>query len=471
LALVLLASLEASVDVPSTEAQKQEVGRCDGVDLRPDMNIQAAINARGPGTTFCFRPGIYRLTKPLVPKDRQRFISVGRSVLSGAKPLTSFEHSGPYWIAHGQTQQHPTNPQGVCRPETYTGCMYAEGVFIDDRNLWQVTSLSELAPGSFYFDYAADAIYLADDPSGHDVEASIAQAAFGFSAARGVEIRGFLVEKFANPAKYAAVGSFGAKHWLIVGNELRLNHGMGICAGSRSVVRENHVHDQGQLGFCGSGRDGVFERNEVAFNNTEGFDWRWEAGGAKWIGTTDLVVRMNQFHDNTGHALWTDTGNVGTLYQRNRIRRNAGAGIYHESSGSATIRANVVVGNGYLADGWDRAGILVGASRNVAIIDNVLRGNGWGIFAKQHGSPPPLVEGIRVIANTIVMCEGYTGIELDQGVDAPRVFRRGVNRFEDNRYQVGSGDVWWRWRQEARTWREWRRLGHDRHGRIRGIDC
>jgi parallel beta-helix repeat protein len=449
---------------------KPSGARCRGIAIRPGDDMQHAIDSHPEGSTFCIRRGIYRLTEQLHPKDGQRFVGVRRPVISGARVLSSFVREGPYWVATGQTQEHSTNPQGVCTP-TYTGCMYAEGVFFDDRNLWQVTSLAEVSPGTFYFDYLQDKIYLADDPQGHLVEASVASSAFASWPARRVLIRGLVIEKFATPAKWPVLGGWDAENWRIENNEIRLSHGIGICAGSGTMVRGNKGHHQGQMGVCGGGKKIVFKDNVVAHNNTEGFVGGWEAGGSKWIGTTKLLVRNNRFTGNLGPGLWTDTNNVRTRYIGNRIEHNAGPGIYHESSSAALIRDNVVVGNGKGAGGWDRAGILIGASNHVEVFDNVVRRNGWGIFAKQHGESP-LVSQLFVHDNLIVMCDGSTGVELGVGIPENGIYSSRGNRFERNHYRVGtSKTTWWTWLQDGRTWSEWRSYGHDTKGTVRPAKC
>jgi len=435
------------------------------------MNIQPIIDAHPEGATFCIHRGTYRLTDPLEPKTGQRFLGVGRPVISGAHILSSFIPREPFWVATGQTQENPTNPQGVCRPSSYTGCQYAEGVFLDGRNLWQVTSLEDLVPGAFYFDYSADEIYLADDPASRTVEASTVSHAFASWPARKVVLRGLVIEKFATPAKGSAVGGWAARNWLIEDNQVRRSHGIGVCVGPGTVVRGNRVHHQGQMGVCAGGRGIVFENNMVTHNNTEGFEWGWEAGGSKFIGTKGLLVRGNRFSHNAGTGLWSDTGNSGTRYLGNRIEHNAGAGIYHESSSSAIIRDNIIIGNGKQAGGWDRAGILIGTSTNVEVSDNIVKRNAGGIFAKQHGANP-LISNLFVHDNLIVMCKGSTGLEVGQGIEADDVYASTRNRFERNDYRVGTDQAtWWRWLQEARTRAEWRQFGHDTKGTFRSAKC
>jgi Right handed beta helix region len=444
---------------------------CAGVDVRPGRSIQAAIDAHPAGTTFCLK-GIHRLRVPLLPKDDQRFVGARAAVLSGARVISSFEKRGAYWVATGQTQE--SVPVGFCLPASYDGCGYAEGVFIDDRNLRQVTTLGALSSGKFYFDYAADEIYLADNPKGRRVEASTATTAFEASSARGVEIRNIVVEKFANPAQSPAL-QLGVA-WIAIRNEIRLNHGVGLASGSNSVIRRNDVNHQGQLGLSGYGASGALVvRNEVAYNNTEGFDTNWEAGGSKWVNTRNLTVRGNFVHDNVGNGLWTDIDNIGTTYERNRVVHNTGVGILHEISYDAVIRDNRVARNGIVNTWVDGAGIMVAHSPNVKVYRNWVFENGDGIVLKQsdRGSGlygPYIVRNAFVHHNEVTMCEGITGAARTGDTDE-LIYDRN-NRFEDNAYFVDSlRAARWMWHDVAITKAVWRLQGNDRTGSFATAVC
>jgi hypothetical protein len=447
--------------------------QCSGVAVQPGTNIQAAIDAHANAATFCLKPGIHRIGDSLRPKEGQKFIGEPGAVISGSKVVSSWTPEGSFWVASGQTQQSP--PAGECEPG-YSGCRYAEGVFLDDTNLWQVTELAELSSGEFYFDYPNDRIYLADDPTGHTVEASVADEMFDAWGVYGVEVRGLIVEKFANPASTPALNS--REDWVVIGNEIRLNHGIGLAAGSQGIVRGNYVHHQGQLGMSGYGSVGALvEDNEIAFNNTEGFEINWEAGGTKYVKTTGLIVRRNWVHHNYGHGLQTDIDNVGTTYVRNRVEDNDGVGILHEISYRATIHHNYVARNGSVTEsGLDGSGILVASSSNVEVYGNRLERNADGLGVKQDargsGSHGRYVsKNFYAHHNVIVMCEGHTGAMRSSAV-GPAIFGKRNNRFEKNRYRIGSpGGEWWHWRNTPRTVQEWKGYGHDRKGRFRTAAC
>ena len=56
-------------------------------------------------------------------------------------------------------------------------CRRPDDVYFDNRPLRRVMSLADLGPGEFYFDYPNDTVFIADNPSGHTVEAAITRKA------------------------------------------------------------------------------------------------------------------------------------------------------------------------------------------------------------------------------------------------------------------------------------------------------
>ena len=87
-------------------------------------------------------------------------------------------------------------------------------------------------------------------------------------------------------------------------------------------MRKNYIHHNGQLGLAAAGNGIIVEDNEIAYNNTHGFSYWWEAGGTKFVRTENLIVRRNHSHHNIGPGLWTDGNNLNTLYEHNRVTDN-----------------------------------------------------------------------------------------------------------------------------------------------------
>lgn len=293
--------------------------------------------------------------------------------------------------------------------------------------------------------------------------------AFSGTAVR-VTIRGLIIEHYDSPLSEAPITCRSAGYWIVEDNEIRFNSHEGLQAGPRFVVRGNFIHHNGQLGIEGAGEDILIEANEIAFNNTGGFDPYWEAGGTKFVFTINLVVRDNYVHDNSGPGLWTDINNVNTLYERNRVTDNFGPGIFHEISYNATIRANTVEGNGFGYTGWvDGAGILVNSSPNVEIYDNAVRYNNDGIAGIQadRGSGtqgPWVLKNLSVHHNTIAMATGQTGIVRMGGLSDPVWGADWNNRFDYNTYTLNAGDEYYTWDPWTVSRAGWRAAGQDAHG-------
>ena len=442
---------------------------CKGRAVSPASDVHAVVAAAGDGATLCFRAGVYRVTTPIAPRDRQTLQAEPGTVINGSSILNGFRRVGRVWAMRGLLPKNPKR-YGECRPRTYLGCQYGEAVFYDGEPLWRVMSLGEVGPGRFYQDYGNNKVWVGDDPAGHTVEQAVAEDLINSQAA-AVTIRGFVLEK----AKMSGIQSGDNEGWVIEGNEARLNHAIGIDTGlhaPRSVVRNNHAHHNGNVGIGGGGSDTLVEHNQLDHNNTMGFDQFWSAGGGKWVWSTRLTLRGNYVHDNAGPGLWTDIDNRFTVIEGNRVVNNAGPGIFHEISYDAKIRANTVIRNAFdqIYDDWYvGAGICVAESSNVEVYDNTVAGNANGItlvMQERGGGRHGRYEARNgyVYDNTIIMTEGSTGLANNTGDSVYWADRN--NRFEGNTYMVDSlSAARWLWEgNRARTKDEWTALGNDRNG-------
>ena len=81
---------------------------------------------------------------------------------------------------------------------------YPETVFVDNKPLKPVDALSKVVPGTFYFDYDADKIYIGDNPTGHTIEAGKLADAFHGSA-QNVTVKNLVIEKYDPPLQNGAV--------------------------------------------------------------------------------------------------------------------------------------------------------------------------------------------------------------------------------------------------------------------------
>jgi len=434
-----------------------------GIPIYPGDNIQAFVDANGPGATFLLKAGVHRL-QSIRPQNNDTFLGEAGTVLSGSRLLTSFGRSGSYWVASGQTQQGINN-FGECKA-AYPLCTFPEELFFDNVALQPVASLAAVGPGKWYFDYGGDKIYFADDPTGHVVETSVTPSAFQ-PTADNVTISGLTIRGFANVAQQGAIDGDGRVGWIASNNDVGNNHGVGIVVDSGGQVLHNYVHANGQLGISGHGDGVLVQDNEISYNNRAGYWANWEAGGTKFVGTTNLVVRGNWAHHNNGPGLWTDADNIYTLYENNTSEDNERVGIFVEISYATIIRNNIVRRNGFEhADYIWGAGILIAGSPNVEIYGNTLDGNADGIGAAQQNRGtgkygPHEISNLWVHDNTINNTVGWTGMVQDIGDLS--YFTSRNNRFDSNHYLL-KGTYPFAWMNGERTEFEWRQYGEDVNG-------
>ena len=411
LTAVLTRSDGTSVDLQVTFS----VGSSDLPDgavlIRTTDHAAQIASQHGAGTTFVFETGLHRGVS-ISPQSGDVFLGSPGAVLSGAKVLSRWNTGGGFWYVGGQTSQ--LLGTGGCwfneDGSRYDACTYPEQLFVDGAPWWQVSSLSQLAFGRWYFDYASDRVYIGGNPAGRSVELSTVANAFKGSASH-VTISGLVIEKYANRAQTGAIEGSGGSRWTVSSNVLRLNHGFGLRIGTRMQVLNNNVHHNGQIGIGGIGDYVLVQGNEIAYNNTAGFLVQWEAGGTKFVLTDGLVFRDNWVHHNEGRGFWADIENINMLVVGNLSEYNSYGGIVHEIGYSAEIRDNVSRYNGHGFGAWVwGAQILVQNSSDVVITGNDVTvaasggGNGITVVNQNRGSGtygPYVSDRVTVTGNTI----------------------------------------------------------------------
>lgn len=438
------------------------------------MDVEALISNAANGSSFIFEAGTYRNVS-IKPKDGMSFVAQPGVVFNGSEVIDSFVEQDKVWVAVGITAQGRVH--GECIDEAPM-CSAPEDVYIDSVLSQQVENANDVGPGKFHIDYEADILTIGDDPAGKVVELSTTQNAFRGTAS-DVTIDGFVIEKFANPAQTGAIQTMDneglGRRWRVANNVVRLNHGVGIKVGAQSLIEQNEVYANGQLGIGTgpNGFDNVIRDNEVYRNTTIGFSGGFETGGMKLTTQSRLLVERNYVHDNGGPGIWVDINNIDVTVSDNVVDDNLGPGIFHEISYRAIIKNNKVSGNGF---GWTQwvygAGILIAHSQDVEVVGNIVKDNRLGIIGVQQdrGTGPYGEHELRnllVRNNIIVASDGSTGIAEDIGVDA--VFSEWGNRFEANTYYVDV-ESYFRWRGKMFDFDAWNEFGNDGAGQVRSLD-
>jgi parallel beta-helix repeat protein len=320
---------------------------------------------------------------------------------------------------------------------------------------------------------------------------SAAYAIYGDSASRGpsdVTVRGFVIQDFKTPLQRGAIEAFNGPDWIIQNNHITKNAAAGVATGDDVRVLENLIDHNGQEGFSAQGDGGLYQGNEIAYNNYNlAVDAEWEAGGGKAWATKNLTFKSNYVHDNGGPGLWADTNNINTTFDGNTISSNWGPGIYDEISYNALIINNTITDNGMpsspgggqrLGWAWDagiqlrRSGAL-SASSPVVISRNTVTNNYNGISliqsprsgcngagdAGQYGRCD--VQNVLVENNWVTMSQGATGAYQDGAGNG--IFTTQNNIFRNNYYCVASAthpndgysNGWFGWMNDSTDFSTW----------------
>ncbi|MFB3922523.1 MAG: right-handed parallel beta-helix repeat-containing protein [Terriglobia bacterium] len=420
-----------------------------GIQLSPGADIQAAVNANPTGTAFVLAPGVYRL-QSVVPKSGNVFSGQAGAILDGAVLITNWQQGTNNWVAQVSGITQETSYRGVC-DSTHPVCMYPEDLFFDAQPLTRVAGLSQVATGTWYLDYGTSRVYVGTNPSGHVTEMSALRSAFR-GAAGGVTIRNLIIEKYASIAGYGAINAISdaggpSSGWIVDGNEIRFNHGMGLRISNAMKVTNNIFHHNGQMGLGGSGSGTLIENNEIYTNNTAGYKYGWEAGGTKFTFSTNLTIRGNYSHDNNGPGLWTDINNDYVLYENNRTTRNVMAGIIHEISFHATIRNNQIENDGFASGGpsiWYGSGISISNSSDVEVYGNTVTNSMTGIGGIQTdrglapSGTPYTLKNLNVHDNTVTQQTSCAAGIVKSSAYDDSVFTSWGNSFRNNTFVLSD---------------------------------
>jgi len=445
-----LTAIAVSLLLPLSAAATDTVS----VTLNPGDDIQAAVDAHPPGTTYILQAGTYRM-QSIVPKNGDVFDGKSAAILNGSRLLAVFERKGNVWVASDQTQKGYVLETRTCQ-RGFPRCSRPEDLFVDDKPLRHVDSMYEVTRGAWYFDYRKNKVYLGDDPAGKMVEIGVTPRAFGGEASN-VIVRNLTVEKYAAP--HSAIDATSGNAWIVENNLVRLNHSLAVDAGPNSKIIRNKLVQNGQQGYGAGGKNFLFEGNEIANNNYAGVDFEWEAGGGKATEIPDgAVIRGNCVHGNDGPGIWADENVRGLIIENNVVFDNSANGIMYEISYDGIIRNNLVANNGKKKFGWFWGPqILVAGSSNVQVYGNRIDvpaeyGNAITIVA-QDRSPYPVAVGNQIFNNTIIMrgTEARVGAATDVSSYTTLVATK--NTMRQNEYHVANlATAFWHWNNRDLSW-------------------
>jgi parallel beta-helix repeat protein len=256
--------------------------------------------------------------------------------------------------------------------------------------------------------------------------------------------------------------------WVIENNEF-VNNGIGLHHGNTTQVRRNLFHDNWQYAIESYQSSGsVIEDNDFSFNAARASEFPGDAGASKWLGTTNMTVRNNDFHDNFWSAIWFDYANMNVLIENNRVVNNRGSGVFYEANGQGIIRNNVVSGNA-------REDVYLSESHDVEVYGNTIATLRRGVSLFQDGARVPTWElgndyihdnSVTVLPVSGALAVSLSCLNLTATQCSAYSTSRGI-RFEGNDYDVPAtaGSDWYA-AGALRNWPGWQAFGFDMTGSV-----
>jgi parallel beta-helix repeat protein len=304
---------------------------------------------------------------------------------------------------------------------------------------------------------------------------------------RGAVILGGVFQHFGNETAPSASPVILRRNWVVRGTEFKDNFNAGLAIqGDHARVSNVSTHDNGRYGLvvtaactgCRGPSGVIIEDTEIAFNNTRRLPTNDDAGGTKFSGgTSGMIVRRNEVHDNYGAGLWWDGHSKKAQVYGNVIRDNRNAGILYEISfGGTKIHHNILSNNG-VGDGsvdWTLNTQLVVASsdgsrggRGILIYRNRIDGTAYPLGIVTHAGRS-VTKQVRIHDNLLILRTPSTRVGGDDGSGSGEMFRPSAgNRFRANTYRVVDPEAaYWAWNGEILTWPDWQALGHDVKGTV-----
>ncbi|MCC6240377.1 MAG: right-handed parallel beta-helix repeat-containing protein [Phycisphaerales bacterium] len=511
----------------------------EGSEGSPLKTISAAVSKLRAGDTAMVRGGVYReavkiqtsgtaedpITVQAVPGEV--VVVTGADLVSGWEKIEDAKKR-PIWR---KTPWKAWEKYGGNLPDSSKSRSQGPQLIVDHQLYRHVAGIDELFPGSFCYDTVeGGAIYLwmvpprssqqaivdpaaqwwdnpvdlsSDDPNQHQVEASVRATNIVVANQSHVTVRGLTARYNSAHAQGAGIliseekENPASRYNVVEDCIVEFCHGSGLStSGAHIIARRCYSRFNGGIGGGGHLTNSLWEDNTLEGNTTLGHGHGWEAGGVKFVRSTNLTVRQCNFINNDGPGLWFDWGNSGNIIERNFCSYNSGSGIMMEVSpkfssaeADATavideqnlgvfhvkedhpadpniVRNNICVGNRW--DGFLGSGILLQLASNTIVVNNtVIDNEQYGIFVRYHPYDPYGHRSVgNVILNNLVMNNGGSQIYITPDPQDKPGFVAG-NRSDYNLFWMTSS---WLQRNVSTQQKDygWNEINFSRWGKTQG---
>ena len=402
LAALLLASVAQASTFVVNPAQAGANDANSGSDAQPLRTIGRATALVQPGDLVQIHSGVYRekvtITQSGTKEHPILFVAAPGAtvVITGADPLTGWskEMDGTYSVhwPHRLFQGDNHNPGG------------AEQVFVAGGLLRKVSSLNELAEGTFFVDLQRQRLHLRAERNPDETQAErpvegSTRTEVWIVTGTHVQTRGLHFRYAANRAQQA-MAQFRAAQAVVEDCTFEWSNSTGAAFGAEDItVRRCIFQDNGQQGFTANQAHRLrFDGCTVQRNNVKNYPRGWEAGGDKLCSTHGAILENSRFLKNHGNGVWFDISNMGCVVRNCLIADNEDAGIFYEISYGLHAHDNVIVGNGLVntKGAWGaNGGICVSSSPGCVIERNLIVGNQQGFCFREQNRTTRPVEGAK----------------------------------------------------------------------------
>ena len=363
-----------------------------GSKASPVRTVKRAIALAPPGSTVVMRSGSYHETVEVSGKRLTLQNYPGEAVwFDGSSPVTGWQRSGAVWRRAGWTSKFDHSPTFTFgAPDSTTPgwsfvnadhpmAAHPDQLWIDGTAMRQVKSLNQVAPGTFFFDEPANALYVGSNPVNHSVRASDLAKAISVRAAGSV-LRGFGVRDYATSVPYMGTVTIERQSVTLENVVVQDNASSGIFVGATDVtLRSVTVQRNGLIGVLGTYADRLRVDSLLSReNNTEAFNTAPVAGGIKIGRTRSVSITASAFEANNGTGAWFDESTYDVKFIGNDSRNNTTHGLSLEISAKALVADNLIAGN--LGNG-----IKVNDTSGVQLWNNTFVANGRPLNIVQDG--------------------------------------------------------------------------------------
>jgi len=326
------------------------------------------------------------------------------------------------------------------------------------RNLDIGNPVTNLPPGSFYYEKSSQMLYVrlpdSDDPNLHEMEVSTELGIFYDESSAGfLHLKG-LAFRHANTFTYTFEGWPGV---LIGVNGIIENCDIQWCDASGLTLKSNskalgcNISNNGMLGVACNNYTNMLVKGCIVTNNNYREFAESYSGGIRFIPSAGATVEDNEVAHNYSTGIWFDTCAAGhpLIVRNNYVHHNwlqprrvgdtstfSSQGIFIEFSSNAQVYNNLVISNGNI-------GIHLSASRDCRIEHNLITGTrsipgghrALYSLAVENPQPGYNVYSNRVANNLIA----YNSTDYDVFLIVSNGITVFGNEFDNNLYYRPSG--------------------------------